>query len=185
MAIKDKSYTFASKYDQLDEGTQKSPLCFIGFMDLVERIKELAAVHLKDESQFLVEVVASLKKKPFKLIVIVDGDNGVTIDDCAELSRALSAALDEENLFNDPYMLEVSTPGLDHPLKLTRQYQKNVGRTVKVKTKTLVLQGKLVAVTPQEITVEVTSGTGKKKEVKEVTIPFSDIEKTFVMVSFK
>jgi len=185
LAINYKSYTFATKYDQLDEGTQKSPLCFIGFMELTERIQKLAEKHLKDDSQFIVEVVASVRKKPNRLIVIIDGDKGVTIDDCAELSRALSAALDEDSLLTDPFMLEVSTPGLDHPLKLTRQYYKNKGRMVKVKTSTEVLQGKLLDVTKQEITLEVVTGTGKKKEVKEVKIPFSDIEKTFVMVSFK
>lgn len=154
-------------------------------MELTERIQKLAERHLKDEFQFIVEVIASIRKKPNKLIVIIDGDKGITIDDCAELSRALSAALDEDKLLTDPYMLEVSTPGLDHPLKLTRQYVKNKGRTVKVKTSNEVLQGKLLEVTPQTIMLEVTTGTGKKKEVKEVSIPFSDIEKTFVMVSFK
>lgn len=154
-------------------------------METTERIQKLAEKHLKSDSQFIVEVVASLKKKPNKLIVIVDGDHGVTIDDCADLSRALSAALDEGNLMPDPYHLEVSTPGLDHPLKLVRQYHKNKGRQVKVKTTSGVHQGKLMEVTDQAITVEEVSGTGKKKEVKEVVIPFSEIDKTFVMVSFK
>lgn len=180
-----KSYTFAPKYDQLDEGTTESPLCFSGFMEITGHIQKLAEEHLKNDSQFIVEVVASLKKKPNKLIVIVDGDQGVTIDDCADLSRALSAALDEANLMPDPYHLEVSTPGLDHPLKLVRQYHKNKGRQVKVKTVSGVHQGKLIEVTDQAITVEEVSGTGKKKEVKEVMIPFSEIDKTFVMVSFK
>ncbi len=154
-------------------------------MELTERIQKLAEKHLKDDSQFIVEVVATVRKKPNKLIVIIDGDRSVTIDDCANLSRSLSAALDEDRLLTDAYMLEVSTPGLDHPLKLTRQYYKNMGRTVKVKTSSDVLQGKLQEVTPQAITLEVVTGTGKKKEVKEINIPFSDIEKTFVMVSFK
>lgn len=154
-------------------------------MEITGHIQKLAEKHLKNDSQFIVEVVASLKKKPNKLIVIVDGDHGVTIDDCADLSRALSAALDEGNLMPDPYHLEVSTPGLDHPLKLVRQYHKNKGRQVKVKTASGVHQGKLIEVTDQAITVEEVSGTGKKKEVKEVVIPFSEIDKTFVMVSFK
>ncbi|MBX2964954.1 MAG: ribosome maturation factor RimP [Cyclobacteriaceae bacterium] len=154
-------------------------------MEITGRIQKLAEQHLKNESQFIVEVIASLKKKPNKLIVIVDGDNGITIDDCADLSRALSAALDEANLMPDPYHLEVSTPGLDHPLKLVRQYHKNKGRQVKVKTANGVQQGKLINVTDREITIEEVSGTGKKKETKETVIPFSEIDKTFVMVSFK
>jgi ribosome maturation factor RimP len=154
-------------------------------MEITGRIQELAEKHLKNDSQFIVEVIASLKKKPNKLIVIIDGDHGVTIDDCADLSRALSTALDEANLMPDPYHLEVSTPGLDHPLKLIRQYYKNKGRQLKVKTASGIHQGKLVEVTDKAITLEEVNGTGKKKEVKEVVIPFSEIDKTFVMVSFK
>jgi ribosome maturation factor RimP len=154
-------------------------------MEITGRIQELAEKHLKNDSQFIVEVIASLKKKPNKLIVIIDGDHGVTIDDCADLSRALSTALDEANLMPDPYHLEVSTPGLDHPLKLIRQYYKNKGRQLKVKTASGIHQGKLVEVTDKAITLEEVNGTGKKKEVKEVVILFSEIDKTFVMVSFK
>lgn len=173
------------KYDQLDEGTQKSPLCFFGFMDLTGEIQQLAQKHLKSDSQFVVEVIASLKKVPNKLIVILDGDQGVTIDDCADMNRALSAALDEKSVLNNPYMLEVSTPGLDHPLKLKRQYYKNKGRKVRVKHGSGTVEGILTGVTDNEITLHQESGKGKKKEVKEIRMPFAEIEKTFVLVSFK
>lgn len=154
-------------------------------MDLTERIKDLAEQQLKDKSQFVVEVIATLRKVPNKIIVIVDGDQGVTIDDCAEISLGLSQALDKEDFFPGRYMLEVSTPGLDHPLKLKRQYFKNTGRKVRVKTAGGIQEGLLKSVTDEFITLEQESGKGKKKEVKELTIPFSDIEKTFVLVSFK
>jgi ribosome maturation factor RimP len=74
---------------------------------------------------------------------------------------------------------------LDHPLKLKRQYFKNTGRKVRVKTAGGIQEGLLKSVTDEFITLEQESGKGKKKEVKELTIPFSDIEKTFVLVSFK
>lgn len=154
-------------------------------MELTEQIQQLAEKNLKDDSQFIVEVIASLRKRPNKLIVIVDGDRGVTIDDCADLSRALSETLDKNDVLKDPYMLEVSTPGLDHPLKLRRQYYKNKGRQVRVRTKEALLEGLLMDVNEQQITLELQSGKGKKKEVKEMTIPFTDIDKTFVLVSFK
>ena len=154
-------------------------------MELTEQVRELAQKHLKDESQFIVEVVASVKKKPNKLIVIVDGDNGVSIDDCAELSRKLSDALDQNDVIRDPYLLEVSTPGLDHPLKLKRQYFKNRGRNVRVRIQNATVEGLLVNVTEDAIALEQSTGKGKKKEVKEVTIPFTEIDKTFVLVSFK
>lgn len=145
----------------------------------------MATQHLKDDSQFIVEVVASMKKVPNKLIVILDGDTGVTIDDCALLSRKLSEVLDNHQILKDPYMLEVSTPGLDHPLKLKRQYYKNIGRSVRMKTENGILEGKLVSVTDELVTVEQQIGKGKKKEVKETTVPFTAIDKTFVLVSFK
>jgi ribosome maturation factor RimP len=154
-------------------------------MELTGKIQKLAERHLRDQGQFIVEVIASVKKKPNKLIVIVDGDKGVSIDDCAELSRRLSDTLDRDNLIRDPYLLEVSTPGLDHPLKLKRQYYKNKGRNVRVRTKEATLDGLLAEVTEDTITLEQVTGKGKKKEVKEVTIPFAEIDKTFVLVSFK
>jgi ribosome maturation factor RimP len=154
-------------------------------MEVTEQIERLAKTLVTDKSQFIVEVVASLRKKPNKLIVIIDGDNGVTIDDCAELSRAISETLDKSEILKDPFMLEVSTPGLDHPLKLLRQYHKNKGRKVRVKHTNGVVEGVLIGVTEKEITLQEETGKGKKKEVKEISFPFSDIEKTFVLVSFK
>lgn len=182
--ISQKSYTFASKYDQLDEGTEKSPLCFFSNMEVTEQIKGLAERLVKDDSQFIVEVIASLKKIPNKLIVILDGDNGVNIDDCANLSRGLSEALDSMGFLKGAYHLEVSTPGLDHPLKLKRQYIKNKGRKVRVKRAEGSVEGLLIGVTDNDITVEEETGKGKKKEMKEVKIPFAEIDKTFVLVSF-
>jgi ribosome maturation factor RimP len=119
-------------------------------------------------------------------MIIIDGDQGVTIDDCAELSRKLSKEFDDRAYFGeDNYLLEVSTPGLDHPLKLKRQYFKNTGRNVKVVRKENTTEGKLKEVTDEKIILVQETGTGKKKETKEIEIPFSEIEKTFVTVSFK
>jgi ribosome maturation factor RimP len=114
----------------------------------------------------------------------LDGDKGVGIDDCAELNRMLSDALDKVNLIEGKYLLEISTPGLDHPLQLKRQYFKNRNRKVRVKTMSATIEGLLAGVTDEAITVQQTTGSGKKKETKEITIPFTDINKTFVLVSF-
>ena len=119
-------------------------------------------------------------------MVIIDGDDGVTIDDCASLSRVLSKEFDDRAyLGDDNYLLEVSTPGLDHPLKLKRQYFKNIGRNLKVVQKEGMAEGKLREVTDDKIVLVQERGTGKKKETKEIEIPFSEIDKTFVQVSFK
>jgi len=152
-------------------------------MDLKEKIKELAEKSLVNPAHFLVEVVVS-KHKPWKFTVIVDGDQGIMIDDCAALSRALNEYLEAE--ISDPYTLEVSTPGLDHPLKLKRQYQKNIGRGMKVvKKDKSVVNGELKQSEEEKIVIETESGQGKKTEMKIIEIPFTEIEKAFVTVSFK
>lgn len=154
-------------------------------MDVVEEIRMLAARNLSPD-KFIVEVVVSAKKLPKRVIIIIDGDQGVTIDDCAGLSRQLSKAFDEAGLFGDDnYLLEVSTPGLDHPLKLKRQYFKNAGRNLRVIGKEGMVEGKLKEVTDDKIVLTRESGSGKKREISDLDILFSEIEKAFVLVSFK
>jgi len=153
-------------------------------MDLRDKIAEIAKSKLTDDSQFIVDVIASSKPGSKKVVVILDGDTGVTIDDVTNLSRAISAALDEQPLIEDNYTLEVGTPGLDQPLKLKRQYYKNIGRDFKVQTTDKkIVQGKLTEVSEERIVLEIKEG--KKKETKATEIPFNDIEKAIVMVSFK
>ena len=154
-------------------------------MELEDQIKQIAEQKLTDPSLFIVEVVVSARKGPKKVLVIVDGDNGVSIDDCAAISRDLSQTFDETGFFEDSYTLEVSTPGLDQPLKLKRQFVKNIGRRLKVKLADKIEEGKLDAVTDEAITLTKETGSGKKKESTTISISFSQIEKAFVLVSFK
>jgi ribosome maturation factor RimP len=158
-------------------------------MEIAEKIKELAQSHLQDAAHFVVDVILS-KHKPYKVTVILDGDHGITIDDCTELSRKLSESLDSLDLISDNYTLEVGTPGLDQPLKLKRQFVKNVGRELKVTKKDKsILQGKLMSADADKIVLIPSTkerGTKSKKvERVEIEINFSDIEKATVMVSFK
>jgi ribosome maturation factor RimP len=154
-------------------------------MDIKEKLTQLAGESLLNPGQFIVEVIASSRNLS-KITVIVDGDNGVNIDDCHRISKELSAKLDELDFGTDRYVLEVSTPGLDHPLKLKRQYQKNVGRGLKVHClDKSVLQGKLVEVSDEAITLRQELKEGKKITDKDVVIKFEDVERAFVMVSFK
>ena len=168
------------------EGTDKSPLCLYNIsMDLTDKIKQLTESKLADKSLFIVDVVVSVRKGPAKVLVILDGDNGISIDQCADISRELSKALDETGLIDENYTLEVSTPGLDQPLKMTRQYKKNIGRSLKVKLQDHTVEGKLMEISDEKIVLNQEVGSGKKKEIKTLEIPFSAIEKAFVMVSFK
>lgn len=155
-------------------------------MDLIDKVRELAQSCLADESLFLVEAIIS-SRAGARVLVILDGDKGVSIEVCARVSRALSKMLDESGLIDDNYTLEVTTPGLDHPLGLKRQYYKNVGRGFKVHTKSKqLLEGKLMEADEQKIIIQQHVKEGRKKtEVKTIEIPFEHIEKAFVMVSFK
>jgi len=154
-------------------------------MDIKAKLTELAEASLRNPSLFLVEIVAS-NRTGAKILVIIDGDNGVTIDDCTSLSRELSEKLDTMEIEAEHYVLEVSTPGLDQPLKLKRQFRKNKGRSLKVhrKDKTIV-QGKLTEVDEVRIIVKEEVREGKMIIEKEVVVPFDNIERAFVMVSFK
>ena len=166
---------------------QFSPLFVLAYfrMEIREEIRKIAESKLTDPGHFVVDVVASLRGK-HKVLVFVDGDQGITIDDCANLSRAMSEELDKLPGLNESYVLEVSTPGVDHPLKFIRQYAKHIGRTLKVTMRDQsTLEGKLAGVSNESITLEQTTGAGKKKEITTIEVQFSDIEKSFVLVSFK
>ena len=154
-------------------------------MEIIEEIKSLITRKLADPSQFLVDVIVKGQKGPRKVLIIIDSDKGVTIDDCADLSREISKAFDESQLFDDSYMLEVSTPGLDQPLKLKRQYFKNIGRRIKTIVQQQPVEGRLIEVGDEKIKLEQEIGTGKQKETKITELSFSEIDKTFVLVSFK
>lgn len=155
-------------------------------MALEDEIRKIAEDSIANNRQFLVDVVISARKGPKKVLIVVDGDDGVSIDDCASISRQVSQALDDSALLGDEnYFLEVSTPGLDQPLRLKRQFVKNIGRKLKVKHGDRIEEGKLDAVSDETIMLITETGTGKKKETKSVEINFDKIEKAFVIVSFK
>ena len=114
----------------------------------------------------------------------IDGDEGVSLDACTQISRILEAVLDEEPTLGGVYTLEVSSPGVTRPLKFPRQYLKHVGRTLRVE---LVngekLEGELKTTTHDTITLEIPSKEKKgMPELKEVR--FADIEEAYVTVSF-
>ena len=138
------------------------------------------------KDQFLVDVVLKGTPGNQKLIVLVDSDNGMSINDCAAISRSASGYLEENEIFEDKYTLEVSSPGLDHPLKLKRQYQKNIGRGLKVKdVNGQLIEGKLKEVKEDKIFLELRdSKNNKKSEPQSIELPYSEIDSAMVVVSF-
>ena len=134
-------------------------------------------------SHFLVEV----RIKPTNNVkVFIDADEGMILSELISYNRKLYKQLEESGLFpGGDFSLEVSSPGLDEPLKLFRQYKKNVGRFVDI---TLVdaskKEGKLLEATEDGIVVETETGKGKKKEIKQESVLFDQIKNTKIQVKF-
>jgi ribosome maturation factor RimP len=168
------------------EGTASPLFHYQYFMDLGEKVKQLAQQFLANESQFVVNVAVSSLQGPQKVTVVLDGDAGITIDDCATVSKQLLGALEQQGLIGENFTLEVTTPGLDRPLKLKRQYVKNIGRGMRLHLNDKkVVEGKLCEVTDDTITLEQEIGSGKKTEFMRNSFRFPDIEKAFVKILLK
>lgn len=146
------------------------------------RILELVKTRLEGSDKFLVDLHVSGDNR---INVSIDGDNGITIDDCIELSRFIESNLDRDE---EDFELNVASAGLDSPLKLKRQYVKNIGRSINVTTidgeKT---EGKLLEVSEDQIVVEPDNRRKKKKEQVEeenVAVPFDQIKVAKIVVKF-
>ena len=122
-----------------------------------------------------------------KIRVVLDGDEGVNLKDCMAVSRAIEHNLDREE---EDFSLEVTSAGATTPLVLPRQYRKNIGRKLEVKTLETVFEGNLTAATEETITLEWKSrepkpiGKGKHTVEKKEEIAFSDIKEAKVVLKF-
>ena len=161
------------------------PSSFLPFMDRetqIETVRRLLEPLLADDI-FLVDI----RIKPINNFkIFLDADGGLGIEKCIKINRALYRLMEEMGLYPEgDFSLEVSSPGIDEPLKLHRQYVKNTNRDVEVLlTDETRHEGKLSAVTEEEITLEFTEGKGKKAELKTLAIPFSQIKQTKVLIKF-
>jgi ribosome maturation factor RimP len=151
-------------------------------MTFKEKITNLIEEGLQEKpSLFLVDLSIS---DSYKISVTLDGDNGVQLQDCIDISRAIDSNLDREE---QDFSLEVASAGVSTPLKLVRQYKKNIGRTLKVKT---AIEAKLENVTEETILLSWTSrepkkiGKGKETVEHKREIPFSEIKEAIVIIIF-
>ena len=136
-----------------------------------------------EQAYFLV----SVNIRPINNIsVYIDGDEGVTIEKCVKLNRMLYKQIVENELFADgTFSLEVSSPGVDEPLKLKRQYIKNIGRFLEVDTlEGNHIEGKLILADESAIEIDEEKGKGKKKEVIRHFLQYDQIKKAIIKVVF-
>lgn len=152
--------------------------------DQIKALEQKAEALIADDpGVFLVEI----RIKPTNNVkVFFDADNGISIEKLVQYNRKFYKELDESGFFpGGDFSLEISSPGLDEPLKLHRQYLKNIGRPVEVIRKDgIKTEGKLLTVTDSEVVVEEERGKNKKKEVVTHTILFDDIKTTRIQIKF-
>jgi ribosome maturation factor RimP len=156
-------------------------------MNIEKKVTELAEekiAELQRPDLFIVDVKFHSNGK---LVVLLDGDKGIGIEDCVAVSRYVGFKLEEENVIETAYNLEVSSPGVDMPLTQLRQYTKNIGRDLGIKMADgAKREGKLTALTEDAIIIEEKiKEKGKKAAVMESVIPIDQITETKVLISFK
>src|SRR5690554_6668798 len=142
-----------------------------------EKVEQLLENALeKNKSLFLIDLDISADNQ---IRVTLDGDKGVTVEDCIEVSREIEHNLDREE-FN--FSLEVMSAGLSEPLSIPRQYKKNIGRNLKIKTiNNNKLEGELTAANDETCTVVWSQrepkpvGKGKVTVKKEAILPYKEI----------
>ena len=154
-------------------------------MTFKEKVNALVEEALSERpSVFLIDLTIT---DAFKIIVSLDGDNGVALQDCIDISRAIESNLDSEE---QDFSLEVASVGVGSPLKLIRQYKKNVGRTLIVKTGTEIIEAELVEANDVFIILSWKArepkkvGKGKETVQKELQLPYADIKEAIVTVTF-
>jgi ribosome maturation factor RimP len=149
------------------------------------KIRDLVneALEQKD-SLYLVDLSISSNNK---IQIVVDGDQGVSLNECIRISRSVDDGLDREE---EDFSLEVSTPDIAHPLKLKRQYKKNINRILKVTTSTEEFEGTLTAVNDTNIVLNWKArepkpiGKGKVTVEKTATLEYKDIKEAKVKILF-
>ena len=150
--------------------------------DIVKKLVDEAVQ--ENQELFLIELKISSDNT---IRVMIDGDNGVQLKECIRISRHIEHNLDRDTT---DFSLEVTSPGATEPLVNKRQYNKNLGRTLEVKTETENFEGKLVKSDDKEIIIEWKAreqkpiGKGKITVIKTSVLPYGDIKQAKVKIKF-
>jgi ribosome maturation factor RimP len=143
-------------------------------------IENIVNSHLEGKLTFLVDVEV---KKGNVINVYVDSDEGVSISECAELSRFIESCLDREK---EDFELRVSSPGLDKPFKLLRQYNRYIGKEINVLTKDeRKFEGELKSLSEEYLEILIKQGQKARASTKSERLSFSDVKEAWPVISFK
>lgn len=153
-------------------------------MSAVEaKIKSFIDEALEGTSLFIVDFKMLPKSR---IVLLLDGDNGIGIDEVAKISKHISHRMEEENVIEGAHTLEVSSPGVDHPLKFQRQYPQHIGRTLAVRMNDgKEMEGKLLSVNGEVISIDKQiKEKGKKARFEEQSISLTDIKEAKIKIIF-
>ncbi len=152
-------------------------------MKLAEQLKVYIEEAIADTNLFIVEIKGIAVKRA---TVLLDGDEGIKIEDCARVSRHINQKMEEDGLEEALISLEVSSPGVDFPLKFERQYPQHVGRTLAIKLLDgKELEGKLISIDAAIIAVEEKiKEKGKKVSLNNISLALSEIAEAKIKVTF-
>lgn len=168
------------------KGTKIVPFSFYHMATdaIIREIEKMVDDVLAPEPEFF---RVTVRIKPTNNIkVFIDGDNGISIEKCVQFNRKLYKLIEEKGMYPDgDFSLEISSPGVDEPLKMHRQYNRNIGRFVEVIfTDGTKKEGKLVQVAEADLIIEQAAGKGKKAVTQQLVIPFNNIKTTTVQIKF-
>lgn len=151
----------------------------------IEQLRALIERNLTREDVFLVDLELKSSSKSPALSVYIESDaGGIKLDDCAVISRQLQTVIEAHEALGETFTLNVSSPGLDRPLKLIRQYHLNKGRTAKVKHQSETDKGPKVVVTEGLLTEVNDDAIVLKSPKAESVIRFDDIIETKIVPTF-
>lgn len=152
--------------------------------DIISKTEEILNEILIDKDIFLVEVDYTKENNIYYLKVFIDTDEGISIDECSDVSRALSKKLDELDYIEESYFLEVSSPGIDRPFKSLEDYKKNIDEKIELnlyakKDNKKVFVGILTNIEDEIITIQLDDESGR-----EIVFKINEIAKANKYIEF-
>ena len=128
-------------------------------METIDRVKEIAKDYVEDRGMEIVDITFRREQQGLVLRILADKPEGIKVSDCEEFNSFLSEALDKEDAIRDRYILEVSSPGLDRPIKTDRDFERAMGRVLEITTFEAIddrktHDGKLIGMDKDNIVIE-------------------------------
>ena len=157
-------------------------VCPLFLLPMIDKIKAIIEPVIQEEKAELVEIIFRKEAARQVLKLLVDKDNGIQLADCVRLNEKIGQALDQADIIQESYVIEVASPGIDRPFKTKRDYERALGRLVRVTLIERILDKKEYVARLEEV-----SDAGVKIDVKKkgiIDIPFEKIARAREEIEF-